>query len=105
MIGNVATVVEPWGFECGNMINGTWDGNTSIGATEASYAFTGDTVNSNKNSVYKNNKCSGGTWGFELAHGSFNTFTDNGFHAVVERFHNNGDYDQSHDIETGSYSY
>jgi hypothetical protein len=105
MLNNTVETTEPWGFEVGNMIGSTWDNNTATGATEAGFAFTGNTVTSNKNSTYSNNRVSGGGYGFELSNGSYNTFTNNGFHNVGEWFHNNGNYDQSHDVTTGAHAY
>ena len=105
VLNNTVTTAQPWGYEVGNMVNGLWDSNLSTGATEAGFAFTGDRVTDNMNSTYSNNRVSGGGYGFELAHGSYNTFTNNGFHNVGEWFHNNGDYDASHDVTTGSYAY
>ncbi len=105
MLNNAVNTTLPWGYEVGNMVGSTWDNNLSTGATEAGFAFTGDTVTSNKNSTYSNNRVSGGGYGFELSNGSYNTFTINGFHSVGEWFHNNGNYDQSHDVTTGGYAY
>ena len=99
------TVTAPiWGYEVGNMVGSTWDNNLSIGASTG-FAFTGDTVNSNINTTYSNNRVSGGSIGFQLSNGQRNTFTNNGFHTAGTWFQNNGNYDASHDVTTGSYAY
>jgi hypothetical protein len=105
MLNNTVTTTHPWGYEVGNMIGGLWDNNLSTGSTEAGFAFTGTTVTSNMNTTYSNNRVSGGSRGFELSNGSYNTFTTDGFHNVTTWFENNGNYDQSHDVTTGSYAY
>jgi hypothetical protein len=104
MIGNTVTT-SGWGYEVGNMVNSLWDGNLAQGSISSAFAFTGDTVNSNKGTTYRNNKVSNANIGFELNYGSFNTFTNNGFHSVGTWFQSNGSYDASHDITTGSYAY
>jgi hypothetical protein len=105
MIGNVVTVNNPWGYESGNMVNSIWDGNLAQGSLGVGIAFTGDTVNSNTGTIYRNNKVSNASIGFQLSNGQRNTFTNNGFHNVGTWSQNNGNYDASRDVTTGSYEY
>jgi len=105
MIGNVATVALPWGYEAGNMVNSLWDSNVAQGSMSVGIAFTGDTVNSNTGTTYRNNKISNASAGFELNDGQWNTFINNGFHSVSAQFRQNVNYDASHDVTSGSYAY
>ncbi|MDP9266055.1 MAG: hypothetical protein M3O91_08085, partial [Chloroflexota bacterium] len=68
--------------------------------------FTGDTVNSNTGTTYRNNKVSNASNGFWLSYGQRNTFTNNGFQSVGTWTQNNDpSYDPSSDVTTGAYGY
>jgi len=105
MIGNTVTT-NGWGYEVGNMVNGLWDSNLADGSISTAFAFTGDTVNSNTGTTYRNNRVSNASDGFSLSYGQRNTFTNNGFHNVGTWSQNSGlSYDDSHDVTTGAYEY
>jgi len=105
MIGNTVTAPN-WGYEVGNMVNSVWDSNLAQGSLSTGFAFTGDTVNSNTGTTYRNNRVSNANVGFELSNGQRNTFTNNGFHSVGTWSQNSGSsYDDTHDVTTGAYAY
>ena len=88
------------------MVNSVWDSNLAQGSLSTGFAFTGDTVNSNTGTTYRNNRVSNASRGFELSNGQRNTFTKNGFHSVGTWSQNSGSsYDDTHDVTTGAYAY